>query len=223
MEKLVNLIAAQSKRDHILGENQQGLQLLIQPNEGVIAKQDLVSYHSPDLEEFFSDTKHALETLLEESKSGPEAAKNLNSADFANLGSGKLVASKNYIKYINTSKELQYIGISSAGKVMVIDPNIYGSFFVRSSKVIAYGTNIQLFSLPEINKNLCLIFGQRHSLLDFLIIKNNNLCTTSTTVHNLYLQSESKCLIIIISRPANRKTIRQKRKYINSERCYYWI
>lgn len=193
MEKLVSLIATQNKKDHILGENQQGLQLLIQPNESIVAKQELVSYHSPDLEEFLSDTKHALETLLEDSKSGlEESSKNKNSVHFANFGSGKLVSNKNFVKYINTSKDMQYMGISSAGKIMVINPDIYGLFFVRSSKIIAHGTNIQLFSLPEVNKNLSLVFGQRQSLLDFVLLKQNNTNTVNSVVHNLYLQSESK-------------------------------
>lgn len=212
-----------------LGKNQQGLQILLKPNESIILNKDSVSYYSNKFSENLHYKKQAIEELLENStvynKFNKSKEMYLNPKTTLNkFGKSFDFKSNNFIKFTNENKELQYIGVSSIGKIMTINTRLYYKLFINSNYIIAFDSDISLYTYPIYNKKLCKEFdyypsynyfksfvvgysceGNDRSKINYNCIEtihntisNNSNLTISNNISTdnkyIYIQSESKLI-----------------------------
>ena len=206
MEMFVSNLESNMSKVTVLNETepQQGIQVLLYPNDSIILNSLYVSYFSPDLKETSYDKKPVLDELLKQSIKNNQGLKSLDQ-QYEDLEKERKdiyeFKNKNFIRYSNDSKEPKYIGASKNGKVLTININLYDNIFVLHENIIGFNSNMcfyncrssKLFELPYL--------GLFRKAFDYVLIKRRKtsqdlLSLTSNPIHevynnsNVYLQSQ---------------------------------
>lgn len=193
METYLQSLSKEVTHNQIIGDNQQGIQFLLNQGESIIINSEAVSYFSSKLDENDITKKQAIEELTEEA----DKIKNKDISNFSYLGFGvpTKLSKKEFVKFSNFSKELQYIGVSSNGRIMTLNPILYDHLFININNVIAYTQGISLYLFQSMMTKMKFDFFKipNAEFFNFYLMGLNNQVNNGVTDYQrLYLQSESK-------------------------------
>ena len=195
MEAYLQSLSKEVTHNQIIGDNQQGIQFLLNHGESIIINSETISYFSSKLDENEITKKQAIEELTEEADKIKN--KEINNYSYLGLGTPSKLTKKEFVKFSNFSKELQYIGVSSNGRIMTLNPLLYDHLFINIHNIIAYTQGISLFLFQSMMTKMKFDFLKipNAEFFNFYLMGLNNQVNNGVTDYQrLYLQSESKLI-----------------------------
>lgn len=142
--------------ESIFGADQQGLQVILSKDKFFVVNSNLISYFSPGLSEehYYRLYESADSTLKKEAYKYLEIQDNdqmtqLNPITMENEEEGinkniHLANDLSFLCLTNNTDELKYLGVSSEGKIMKINPNLYTHLFVNHKFVLGFSQGVDI-------------------------------------------------------------------------------
>lgn len=137
MDQLVMSMKQNNNKIEIFGEDNQGLQVILSPHEGIVINKQLLSYFTPDIK-CFSYVKFQNNII--------EKSSELSEIEY------EKITSEDLEYYYNDTNSLQYLGLSNYGKILKVNIFLYKLVFINHKYLIAFDSNIHLYALPRIKK-----------------------------------------------------------------------
>lgn len=215
-------------------DSKQGLQIVLTPNEWIITNINFIYYMSskvtvtnlfkykkskPDL---FEDYNNKYNNSKKNNKEDDLTKKNTNNSNnyiTTLLKEGHAIKSysNNIVVCKNNDASIQYIGLSSSGKIMQINCKINNNMYINISYILCYDNNISLYNDIKKNKNIgnclsniaqenmfeanninyikynCIRFNNRNYIFNLTVLENYDINDNQY----VYLQTQSKLLYFV--------------------------